>query len=293
MALIHLDFESQYCGCNQDVYIIVPDKKRGQTPEEFYQKDKKYKVLWLLHGTFGGYSDWIRKSNIETYACEKDLMVVMPGIGNTDYEPWTNFTLGYDSCKYIIEELMPLVYAWLPASDKQEDNFISGLSMGGGGAMKLAINYPEKFAKAAILSSAPRDLDGNRAELEEIFNMKRSDFLNQRDTRGNNRSLRTYNQMHRYDTLDEYLDSVSNIWRTVDRIVAEGGKIPPMFYSIGTEDQGYERWLKWKAHAEELGLDAEFHTGPGVHEWRVWERDIQRAITYFGLDDDEVKGNVF
>ena len=78
MSLIHYNFESQYLNNNTDVNIILPDKPRDKTPEEFYGSGKKYKVLWLLHGTFGDYTDWIRKSNIELYACERDLIVVMP-----------------------------------------------------------------------------------------------------------------------------------------------------------------------------------------------------------------------
>lgn len=286
MALIHLDFESQYCNSNQDVYIIMPDRNRAVDAKEFYTPGKKYKVLWLLHGTFGSYSDWIRKSNIELYACEKDLIVVMPGIANTDYEPWDNLANGYDSCKYIVDELMPLVHSWLPASDKREDNFVAGLSMGGGGAIKLAANYPEKFGAAAILSSCPRDLDGQKEELEELFAMKRSELK----TPENQRRLRTYNQMHRYDSVDEYLDSISNVWRKIDQM--DRSTLPRLFFSIGTEDGGYSNWLKWKAHAAELGLEAQWHTGPGVHEWRVWERDIQLAIKFFGLDG-EVMGNAY
>ena len=78
MALLHFNFESEYLNNNTDVNIIVPDKKRGVSPAEFYGSGKKYKVLWLLHGTFGDYTDWLRKSNIELYACEKNLIVVMP-----------------------------------------------------------------------------------------------------------------------------------------------------------------------------------------------------------------------
>ena len=65
MSLVTFNFESQYLGNNHTVGIILPDKPRSQTPAEFYGNGKKYKVLWLLHGTFGDYSDWIRKSNIE------------------------------------------------------------------------------------------------------------------------------------------------------------------------------------------------------------------------------------
>ena len=121
---------------------------RDKTPAEFYGSGKKYKVLWLLHGTFGDHTDWIRKSNIELYACEKDLIVVMPSALNSNYAEWAKFSIGFDMYHYLTEELMPLVYNWFPASDKREDNFIAGLSMGGRGTLVYALNHPEKFAAA-------------------------------------------------------------------------------------------------------------------------------------------------
>ncbi len=68
MALVHINFESEFLATNTDVNIILPDKPREKTPAQFYGSGAKYKVLWLLHGTFGDYTDWIRKSNIELYA---------------------------------------------------------------------------------------------------------------------------------------------------------------------------------------------------------------------------------
>ena len=284
MALLHFEFESEYTGQNEDVNIVMPDKTRGMTPAAFYGSGKKYPVLWLLHGTFGGYSDWIRKSNVETYACEHDCIVVMMGVGNSDYEAWPAFTLGYDATRYVVDELMPIVYNWLPASDKREDNFIAGLSMGGRGTMTFALNYPEKFAAAAVLSSCPTDLDGQRAELEALFAKKPSALSGM--------ELRRYNQMHRYDSVDGYLDSISNAWRKLDELVAAKADLPRFLFSIGTEDMAYDAMQVFRRHAEEIGFPFEYHEGPGRHEWRVWERDIQIAFRFFGFADEE-KGNIF
>ncbi|MFN2166501.1 MAG: alpha/beta hydrolase, partial [Anaerolineae bacterium] len=148
MALLQLDFESQFLNGNTQVSIILPDKPRDQTPGDFYGSGTRYKVLWLLHGTFGDHSDWIRKSSIELYACENDLIVVMPSALNSDYVNWDDCMMGYGMFDFLIQELMPLVQNWLPASDKREDNFVAGLSMGGGGSLMYALNYPEKFAGA-------------------------------------------------------------------------------------------------------------------------------------------------
>ena len=119
MSLIHLNFQSKYLSGNTDVNLILPDLPRGREPGEFYGSGERYKVLWLLHGTFGDYTDWIRKSNVELYASEKNLAVVMPSAQNTDYANWEGFGLGYRMYDYLTEELMPMVYGWLPVSDKR------------------------------------------------------------------------------------------------------------------------------------------------------------------------------
>lgn len=53
MSLIHLNFQSKYLSGNTDVNLILPDLPRGREPGEFYGSGERYKVLWLLHGTFG------------------------------------------------------------------------------------------------------------------------------------------------------------------------------------------------------------------------------------------------
>ena len=95
MALATLNFESQYLNGNTTVSIILPDKTRDVTPQSFYGSGNKYPVLWLLHGTFGDHSDWVRKSMIELYAREQDLVVVMPSALNSDYSNWDDCMMGY------------------------------------------------------------------------------------------------------------------------------------------------------------------------------------------------------
>ena len=52
MSLVSLNFESEYLNQNETVEIILPDKPRGVAMKKFYTPEKKYKVLWLLHGTY-------------------------------------------------------------------------------------------------------------------------------------------------------------------------------------------------------------------------------------------------
>lgn len=290
MALFHLSFESEYLGSNTDVNVIMPDKPRSVGCREFYGSEKKYRVLWLLHGTFGGYDDWIRKSNIELYACEKDLIVVMPGVGNSDYTRWDNFTLGYDSQRFITDELMPMIQGWFPASSRREDNFVAGLSMGGKGALMFALKYPELFAKAAVLSYIPSDMDAQREELEKLYDRPFEEVKDDSDVM--HASLRQYNIMHKYGSFEAYMNSSYNLWRMLGK--ADSAVLPDLFFSVGTEDPLFSMdcLAKFESYMNSLGIPAVFETGKGSHEWRVWERDIQKAFRFFGFDD-ETKGNAF
>lgn len=71
ISLVQFNFKSYYLNGNHTVSIILLDRPGDKKPAEFYNSGKKYKVLWLLHGTFGDHSDWIHKSNIKLYASEK------------------------------------------------------------------------------------------------------------------------------------------------------------------------------------------------------------------------------
>lgn len=279
MALLHLNFESQYLGNNTDISVILPDKPRQLTPAQFYGNGRKYKALWLLHGTFGDHTDWIRKSNIELYACEKNLAVIMPSCANSNYINWPTFATGYLAWDYLFEELMPLIYNWFPVSDKREDNFIAGLSMGGGGAIQYAAGHPEKFSAAAILSSAPSNLheiDLN-AKGDGVF----SSF-----------NQRTQNVVNNCGGMEAYLESPVNVWDRLPEL-ARSGKLPRLYFCCGKDDFLYDRYEKFKAYAKEIGLDATFEEAPGyTHEWRFWDLFIQKALVFFGLEEMD-QGNPF
>ncbi len=273
MALVNLNFPSQYLGGNTEVTIILPDKPWQTDSNEFYRSGKKYKVLWLLHGTFGDHTDWLRKSNIELYACEKDLIVVCPSGMNANYANWPIFGLGYAMYDFLFEELMPLVYGWFPASDKREDNFIAGLSMGGRGTCVYAFNHPEKFAAAAILSASPRNFE-TMAEKEP------------------NMWARMKKSVANYKDMDDFLASPENTWRIVTE-KAKTGELPRLYFACGEDDMLFPTFKDFMNYAKEIGLDATFETTPGFkHEWRFWDYSIQKALTFFGLDTDSA-GNPY
>ena len=128
MAFMTLNFESRYLRTNQSVNVVLPDMPRDQNPRDFYARMQSLPVLWLLHGTFGDSTDWIRKTSIERYAVERNLIVVMPSALNSNYSNWSAAMMGYDMYDFLTEELMPLVYNWLPASSDRRTVFASSMT---------------------------------------------------------------------------------------------------------------------------------------------------------------------
>ncbi|RRJ62851.1 hypothetical protein EHV15_07815 [Paenibacillus oralis] len=271
MSIVTMNFESQFLHSNHEISIILPDKPHHISAKEYYQNQKKYKVLWLLHGTFGDHSDWLRKTNIELYACEKDLIVVMPSALNSNYSNWSRCMLGFNMYDYLIDELMPMIYNWFPASEKRKDNFIAGLSMGGRGTIKFAVNYPEKFAAAAVLSAVPVDFN-NLTEQD----LQKDDPFYQR-LRG---------MVDNAGGLEKFVHSNENVWNIINSL-ADSRKLPRLLFACGSKDKLiYENFTVFQEHAKKIGLDAEFWTLEGYgHEWRFWDLAIQHALEFFGLSD--------
>lgn len=274
MSVIKMKFESQYLGSRHPVTIILPDVPRVTEPKKFYEKGEKYKVLWLLHGTFGDCDDWLHRSRIEVYACEHNLAVVMPNALNTDYVNWKGFGIGLNMYDYFFKELMPMIYSWYPISDKREDNFIAGLSMGGKGAMVYALNHPEKFAAAASLSAPLCD---PRKPLE-ITDKKIATPPHLQGFR----PPRHENQISNMGSFEEYLASPANTWDKLAQNVANHVDMPKLYFCCGDRDFFYDRFKEFQEYAQRLNVPIEFEEEAGyAHEWRFWDKYIERIIDKF------------
>jgi len=251
MALMHLNYVSSYVMGNTDVNIILPDRVKNY--------DEKYKVIWLLHGTFGDYSDWVRFTNVERYAQEHQFVVVMPSALNSMYVDWSTFSMGHNVYSMFLKELMPMVQGWLPVSKKREDNFIAGLSMGGRGACMFAFNNPQLFGACYSMSAVPYDID--KLDPESPF------------------YPRVLNLINNFGGMEGYLDSILNLKKTL--LAAED--LPKLYFACGTKDPiAYEDYVKFKAFAKENGIAADFLTLEGYgHEWDLWDICIKDAMDKF------------
>ena len=258
MALIDIKLFSQTLHTNTDIRVVLPtpDEPFISDDRPFYS-DRKFQVLYLLHGMHGDCTVWTRNTGIERYAQEKCLCVVSASVTNSCY---LNMEHGSDFMTYMLEELPTFIQQTFPVSRRREDTFIAGLSMGGYGAFRLAGERPDLFAAAVSLSggldmAAPRK-DG-RIEGGPATAMPMDDIFGDKPIKG----------------------SDNDLFALYPRLHKEGVDLPKLFMCCGTEDFLYQANLRFRDAMLAEGIDLVYDEGPGIHNWDFWDPWIRRVVT--------------
>lgn len=185
----------------------------------------------------------------------------MPGVHLSRY---TNMVHGERYWDYISEELPEMLERWLPIANTREQRFVAGLSMGGWGTMKLALNQPERFAAAASLSGAL----WSAQQLQENLN----------DAERGKEFVSVFGDG------SKITGSHDDLLYQVERHLNTGTKMPNLYACCGTEDHllGHNRNMVKAMRAR--GLPITYEEGPGAHTWEFWDAWIQRALNKMGFD---------
>ena len=291
MSVYSINLRSKLLAGPTELSVIVPNPPRDLNPQAFYSSGKKYKVLWLLHSGSGDQNDWLRNTNISYYAEQRQFIAVIPNGLNSDFADHPQFADGYNFSSFFFEELMPFIYNWFPASDKPENNFLSGFSMGGAATWMFGLMHPERFSGIAPLSSPPRDY----SFLEPYRGLTASEF---RILTSENRTAlpsgygnpkggiltKEINMIAKYPTVGDFLDSCECSWERFREVAAER-KLPQIYVVCGTEEKGFMKILNFQKFAEGLGVSDivyEFIPGEG-HNFEFWNSVIPKVLDFFKL----------
>ncbi|MDD3243936.1 MAG: alpha/beta hydrolase family protein [Eubacteriales bacterium] len=261
MALMHVNFFSQELGMCVAVDVILPQRANKQIGMAAQTRGEKHPVLWLLHGASDNHTVWGRRTSIERYAASLGLAVVMP---NAHLSSYSNMAYGGNYFNYISQELPRVMRSFFPLSEKREDNFIAGLSMGGAGCMKIGLAFPENYAAIGCLSAGAIFLKNDNIP-QTPEQMRRMMALN-----GN---------LDRTGTLEDPLFQAK-------KIVEEGKPAPRIYHACGTED-----FVLKSAHYtrdffqafEGNPFDYTYEEDPGAHTWEFWDEHIQHFLKFIGL----------
>ena len=153
MALLHITYFSQALSGQNDFYAVLPNDlppMMTMTPNPAFRRPMK--TLVLLHGHGGAAADWLTGSGIQELASKYNLAVLMPNGRNSFYLDKEASGEAYGT--FIGEELLAYARKTFGLSDRAEDTFIGGFSMGGFGALRNGLKYSQNYSKIMAFSSA-------------------------------------------------------------------------------------------------------------------------------------------
>lgn len=252
MILNKLSFFSTCLARLVEVNILLPEQTwaEGAVPHL-----KEFPTLYLLHGYGDNHTSWQRWTNIEHYAEQHKMIVIMPAGERSWYADHV------DGSKYFtfVTEELPAVCRKMFAgvSTKRETTFVAGLSMGGYGALKIALTYPERYAGVASFSGAV-----DVTELASILPLNPTYWNN------------VFGDA-------EHLEGTKNdIFFLAAESQKQGKPLPRVYLWCGTEDRLIGSHQKLTQHLTDLNYPLHSTQSAGNHSWPYWDREVKNAIPY-------------
>ncbi len=232
--------------------VIVPEN---------YSERKHYPVVYLLHGYSDNYAKWVKTvPSIKTLATEHQMILVCPdgGFSSWYFDSPIDSTYQYES--YITKDLLTYVDAHYATIADRSARAITGLSMGGHGALYLAIRNKNLFAHAGSMSGG----------VDLRFSTKKYDIAK---------------RIGSVETNPQEWDN-----RSVVNMVGDlKNKELDMIIDCGVDDFFYQINAALHRRLMSLGIDHDYTERPGAHNWEYWTNSIQYQLLYFDRCFDVAK----
>lgn len=220
---------------------------------ENYNVKKHYPVVYLLHGYSDSFSKWIKTvPSIKSLATEHQMILVCPDGG---YNSWyfdspLDSTCQYES--YITKDLISFVDAHYSTLADRDFRAITGLSMGGHGALYLAIRNKDLFAHAGSMSGGV-------------------------DLRFSTKKWEIAQRIGSFETMPEEWNNRS----VVNMIQTLKNKELDLIIDCGTSDFFYQINAGLHRRLMSLNIDHDYTERPGAHNWDYWTNSIKYQLLFF------------
>jgi S-formylglutathione hydrolase FrmB len=241
MSFLELRYFSNALQKHTAANVILPEV--GEPP---------YPTLYLLHGLSDDHTAWARNTSIERYVSGLPLIVVMPDGGRGFY---LDAAEGFQFGAAIGTELPERIERTFPAKRTRDGRALAGLSMGGYGALRLALTHPDRFCAAASLSGAvgwghfPIDW-ADKPYSPEFQRVLGKDFVG----------------------------TTADIWHTATQLSPE--ERPALRFDCGEDDFLFAHNQALHTFFAEKGVTHEYAEHPGAHNWAYWDEHIRESITF-------------
>ncbi len=252
MSYIEMQYKSAALKKAVTLQVLLPSH------EGFGEQMLPCKTLYFLHGINGNAKELIQFLNLRTQTLMKGIAIVLCDGDNSLYADRGDGINDYR--KFIEEELVKVTRETFPLSDKKEDTFIGGISMGGHGAFVTGFTKSDIFSKVAVLSPA---VDLYEALDKPISNVP-TKFLDMV-----------------YGSKEAYLASDASCHGALEKAVREGRELPKVFMSWGNQDPlVLEQDRAFSKRLEESGISVDYSELDGMHDIFLWDRQLDAMFTF-------------
>lgn len=238
-----IELPSKHMQRGEMINVVLPDS---------YQQGGNFPVVYLLHGYSDNHEAWLTKGNAAPYADKYNVILVLP---DTGYNSWyfdSPLKAESQAESYIIEELIPYIDTHYRTIADRSARAITGLSMGGHGAMYLAIRHQELFAFVGSMSGGVdiRPFPENWDISSHLGNISKDDTLWEE---------------HTVINLVEQIEP-NSLHITID---------------CGVDDFFYQVNCNLHQRLLEAGIAHDFCSRPGSHTWEYWQNSIDYHLLFF------------
>jgi S-formylglutathione hydrolase FrmB len=239
MALCDVHRYSDVLKKHVGLYVILPEV--GTAP---------FPTLYLLHGLSDDYTNWLRRTRLEYYARSEAMIIVMPD-GYRGF--YTNAENGVPYARYIAEETVGFIDKTFPSKKSRQARFVGGLSMGGYGALRLALGYPAVFGSASSHSGAL--MHGTRRPQET--------------------ALWEYDQVFGANPMGSDHDLLK-----LAESARASGTLPRIRFDCGISDPLLRDNRDFHGALTELHVPHEYEEFAGGHDWDYWDLHVRDALRF-------------
>lgn len=250
--------------------LAIPSVAMGKTynasvvlPNSYAKGKAKYPVMYLLHGAYGHFGDWLKstpnKMVVKDLADQYNIIIVMPE-GET-FSFYLDSPVNKESQfeTYITKEVVQKIDQTYRTIAEKKGRVITGLSMGGHGALSLSAKHPELYLAAGSMSGA-LDMGSmlSRDKPEEVIKLMQPVFGN--------------------DSGNRDLYEANAVLGMIDKIKANK---MPLIIDIGVDDFLIESNREMHRRLVYEKIPHDYTERPGAHTWEYWENSLPYHVLFF------------
>jgi putative tributyrin esterase len=268
MSYLRINIKAESIGQSIEVEAYLPNYMKAPGEQR-----PPFKTLYFLPGFAASAKESLTFMNMQLHAMNHGIALISFSGERSFYLDQPDIMENYG--KFVGEELIELTRKLLPISDRREDTYLGGISMGGYGAIRNGMKYADTFSKVIMLSPAVWYPNTNLKEVVPVIPEKIKKMTGgfETITSGENAAI-----------------------AFVDEALKEKKTLPELFLRCGMQDElVYPDNLQFLKDLERRGIPIDYEEADGMHDLTFWSKMMPAAFDflseYIMEEEDDIYGN--